>query len=175
MTTLCLKYPLFWQTHSSPIHSPTPAIPTCELQGTRLLSFPTWKVLAAHMFLPDILRHSVFLSFLIRRKMTSRQPPFTFPTSATHKQTELLATYMFLYKVEKTVPVTDDPSTSTIGCHYTEIPYRLVSWDFISRFYFAFSEKTEKILLAIAHVKMLDSAFPFRKQDNYFCTRKVSN
>lgn len=153
MTTLYLKYLLFWQTHSSSIYSPIPAIPAHELQGTRLLSFPMWKVLAAHVFLPAILRHSVFPSFLIRSKMTSSQPPFTFPTSATHKQTELLATYMFLYRVEKTIPVTDDPSISTMRFHYTEMPYRLVSWVFISGFCFAFSKKTEKKMLAIAMLK----------------------
>lgn len=87
------------------------------------------KMLAAFVSLPTILRQSV-------------QSPFPFPSEATsfqgshhrtHKQ-KIYLLNMFLYGVEKTVSVTDDPSTSAIKFHYTEMPYQLVSRGFTSLF-----------------------------------------
>lgn len=63
---------------------------------------------------------------------------FQFFSCPTHKQKMiLLFSHVFVWS-RKTLSVIDDPSTSTIRFHYTEMPHQLVSC------YFVFSHKTEK-------------------------------
>lgn len=63
----------------------------------------------------------------------------------------------------------DDPSTSTIRFHHTEMPHQLISWDFTLLFL-----TKQKSLLAVAHVDMLEFLF-FQQTENYFSPWKVSN
>lgn len=118
------------------IHSPIPTLPADEVQGTQASLLSHEEGASSSHIPPCYLEagYSVSLSLPIRSKMPSRQLPFNFST-ATHTQTKkyYLLT-MFLYGVDKTVSVTDEPSTSTIRFHYTEMLYQLVSWDSVLLF-----------------------------------------
>lgn len=68
---------------TSPIHSPTPAIPADKVQDTQA-SLLSHEEGASSSYVPPCYLeagHSVSLSLPIRSKMPSRKPPFNFPTA----------------------------------------------------------------------------------------------